>query len=172
MWSILQVLTVNATCSQINVLFKLNPLRINLGEVTKVVENNPHGYWGRYPIFTPDNKFHPQRTPWVTYRTTALPWPWIFIWPIIRNGFYLNKPHTMCIRAQKEVTFFTDCWVTTRNKKSFKHSVNYCQQNLNIMDTSSLEQSYLMRHHRLYFISHGFIEHGNKEWIKVSQQIF
>ncbi|PNF41741.1 Pancreatic lipase-related protein 2 [Cryptotermes secundus] len=52
----------------------------------------------------------------------------------------------------------TYCLYTRQNE-------DICQI-LNIMDNSSLEQSYLMSHHRLYFISHGFMEHGNKDWIK------
>ncbi|GFG30365.1 hypothetical protein Cfor_12942 [Coptotermes formosanus] len=39
-------------------------------------------------------------------------------------------------------------------------------QNLDVMDNDTLFRSYLMPNHRVYFISHGFIENGNKEWIK------
>lgn len=44
----------------------------------------------------------------------------------------------------------------------------YFQQNLDIMDNDTLFRSYLMPGHRLYFITHGFLENGHKEWIKVS----
>ncbi|KDR08050.1 pancreatic lipase-related protein 2-like [Zootermopsis nevadensis] len=46
-----------------------------------------------------------------------------------------------------------------------QHNMDICQ-NLNIMDTSSLEQSFLMPFHKVYFITHGFIQHGYKKWIK------
>jgi len=38
------------------------------------------------------------------------------------------------------------------------------------MDNDSLFRSYLIPSHRVYFISHGYMENGNKEWIKVSLQ--
>ncbi|XP_033610214.1 pancreatic triacylglycerol lipase isoform X2 [Cryptotermes secundus] len=34
------------------------------------------------------------------------------------------------------------------------------------MDNDTLFRSYLMPGHRIYFISHGFLENGHKEWIK------
>jgi hypothetical protein len=46
------------------------------------------------------------------------------------------------------------------------------QQNLDIMDNDTLFRSYLMPGHRVYFISHGFLENGYKEWIKVSLLYF
>jgi hypothetical protein len=40
------------------------------------------------------------------------------------------------------------------------------------MDNDTLFRSYLMPNHRVYFISHGFLENGHKEWIKVSLLYF
>ncbi|KDR08048.1 pancreatic lipase-related protein 2-like [Zootermopsis nevadensis] len=50
------------------------------------------------------------------------------------------------------------CLYTRRNKDS-------CQ-NLDIIDNDTLFRSYMMSNHRVFFITHGFIENGNKEWIK------
>lgn len=50
------------------------------------------------------------------------------------------------------------CLYTRRNEDT-------CEL-LDISNTDTLFRSSIMPRHRVYFISHGFIENGNKEWIK------
>lgn len=50
-----------------------------------------------------------------------------------------------------------------------RHNQDRCQY-LDINNTDSLFRSFMAPHHRVFFISHGFIENGDKQWIKAMKR--